>query len=122
MTKPEFDNRDREMLVSRLAAFGAVEGARVGDFCRMPDGELRRFTHDWGDSLQTNGPKQALGCFYLGHGYMDYSGALDPAIPRDRLFETDETKLGAAWFFHHNEHRASNGVYFEVPCRVFEYR
>lgn len=118
----ELDERDREILAIRQAIWDRVEGARVGDWCRMPDTSMRRFTHNWGDDLQTNSPNYGFGSFYFGKGYMDYSGGLDPAIPRARLHDTGETLPGSAWFFHHNEHRANNGVYFDIPCRVFEFR
>lgn len=120
MSKPQFDDKDSAILAERIASWDARKGARVGDWCRMPDGELRRFTHDWGDELQTNTPQFGLGSFYFGDGYMSYSGALDPAVPRSQLRKTAETKPGVIWFFHHDHQRAHNGVYCEVSCRVFE--
>ncbi len=119
--RPEFDARDGEILAANLEAWNARGGPRVGDWCKMPDGKMCRFTHDWGEDIQTTSRYYpGHGSFFFGRGYMDYSGGLDPAILKSRLIDTGETKPGAAWFFHHNEARASNGVYFNVDCRVFE--
>lgn len=119
--RPEFDARDGEILAANIAAWNKREGARVGDWCRMPDGEMRRFTYAWDDGLQTTHNRiGGLGSFYFGGGYMNYSGCLDRIIAHERIFPTEETKPGAAWFFHHNQAGAHKGVYFNVDCRVFE--
>ena len=58
------DQKDTELLNSRLAKFNAVQCVRVGDYIRMLAGSLQRFTHDWGEYIQTpNG-----GSFYLSKG------------------------------------------------------
>lgn len=120
----KLDEQDTTILLNRIAARASILGARVGDWCRMPDDDIwRRFTHDWGDSLQTTLPHQGGGSFYFsGSGHLDYSGGLDPALPINRLHDTGETLPARAWFFHHNHHRAHNGVDVMVPCRVFEFR
>lgn len=119
--RPEFDTADQKLLDSRLLAWSRVDGPRVGDYVRMLDGTLRRFTHDWGDSIQTTHPKfSGDASFYFAGDYMSFSGSLDSAIPKMKLIATTESKPGYAWFFHHNESRAHNGVSFQVPCRVFE--
>ena len=61
------------------------------------------------------------GSFYLGNGYMSYSGGLDPAIDKNLLIETAELREGSCWFFHHNESMAHNGVQAIIQCRVYEY-
>jgi hypothetical protein len=120
---PKFDERDAELLRVLQDKWDAKAGPRVGDFVQMLDGTLRRFTHNWGDSLQTtvggNHPCSGDASFFFGAGYMSFSGSLDRAIPRASLENTWETRIGRAWFFHHNEARAHNGVYFDVTCRVF---
>jgi hypothetical protein len=122
--RPAFDAKDAELLAARGARYDARKGPRVGDWVRMPGGELRRFTHDHGAGygLQTTTPKFGLGSFHLsasGHG--DYSGALDPCLSRDHLRDTGELKPGAFWFFHHDSARAHNGVQVEWPCRVYAF-
>ncbi|MEH2525842.1 MULTISPECIES: hypothetical protein [unclassified Bradyrhizobium] len=116
----QLDQRDQNILAARVTAWEGVQGPRVGDYVIMPDGEYRRFTHDWGADIQTT-CKGASGSFYFGTGYMDYSGGLDPALLKSRLVPTDEIKPGPVWFFHHNERRAHNGVYALVDCRVYRY-
>ena len=122
VNNPKFDERDAAILVTNIAAWDERKGPRVGDWCRMPNGDMKRFTHDWGDDIQTTSSVTGMGSFFFGRGYMDYSGGLDSAILKSRLVDTGETKLGAAWFFHHNHMAAHNGVYFNVECRVFEVR
>jgi hypothetical protein len=118
--RPEFDARDKEILQKRQVGFDRCEGARVGDFVYFPDGSLHRFTHDWDEDLQT--VKVGEGSFYLGAGYVEYSGGLDPAIPRRGLTLLPESREGTCWFFHHNHARAHNGVSVTVNFRVFQYK
>jgi hypothetical protein len=123
--RPQFDDRDREILAERERLFNQVPGPRVGDFLRVPDSEgMLRFTHDWGDSIQTTvrakHPCHGDASFYLSDGYASFSGSLDPAIDKAKLRQTEETMPGSFWFFHHNFAGAERGVYFSIPCRVFE--
>ena len=114
------DERDTEILAERTARFNARPGPRVGDFVIMPSGDMSRFTHDWGKDIQTGGMD---GRFYFDRsGALDYSGGLDPAIPKSKLRQRDDFRDGSAWFFHHDMRRAHNGVDVTVRCRVYEYR
>jgi len=121
--QPQFDERDAQILKQRIAMWAEIQGPRVGDFVKMKDGTLRRFTHDWGDDIQTTvGPVHPCSgdaSFYFGGDYMSFSGSLDHAIPKSSLREIGEQE-GGAWFFHHNEMRAHNGVSVRVPFRVYE--
>lgn len=116
------DARDSAILRERYNAFNERPGPRVGDYVRFPDGEVRRFTHDWEEyGLQTNTPKFGPGSFYFSAaGYCDYSGALDPCVKREALTLTDETQDGSVWFFHHDYRTAGGGVTALIPCRVYE--
>lgn len=116
----QFDDRDAEILRERVALWQTRIGKpRVGDFVRMVDGELRRFTYNWGDGLQTTYGGQS-GSFYFGGNYMDYSGSLDSAVPIESIRDTGETMDGDAWFFHHGLSGAHRGVTVKVPCRVYQ--
>ncbi len=123
--RPEFDSKDAAILAVRIATWQAIEGPRVGDFVKMPDGTLRRFTHDWDDSMQTTvaGSHPCVGdeSFYFGGAYMSFSGSLDSAIAKADLRDTGEQRDGKGWFFHHDFPTAHNGVTVKVPCRVYEY-
>lgn len=118
----EFDEIDQEILKNRIFLREKIEGARIGDYIHMLDGTLRRFTHDWSDSIQVTSKE---GCydvsFYLGSsGYASFSGSLDPSISKEKIKNTCENKLGQFWFFHHDHARAHNGVKVNVLCRVFK--
>ncbi len=117
---PDMDERDHQILAKRQALRNKKKNPRIGDYCLLLDGTLRRFTHNWGDSIQTT-PEKQEGSFYLSdEGLADYSGGLDRSIPLSRFILTKETKKGNFWFFHHNEYKAHNGVYFELDCRVYQ--
>lgn len=114
----ELDELNHAIRSRRLAAWDERPGPRVGDYVRFVDGVLRRFSHDWDDhGLQTSDAHD--GRFYLGEGYMSFSGSLYPAVPLESLHDTGELRDGACWFFHHDLRRAHNGVETDVPCRVF---
>lgn len=118
-----FDAVDAQILAIRERAFNEMPGPRVGDFLRVPEGVLR-FTHDWGDAIQTtvrpSHPCNGDGSFYLAEGNVSFSGSLDSSISKELLRDTGETLEGSFWFFHHDFWGAGNGVYFRIPCRVFE--
>lgn len=132
----QLDERDSAILAERQAQFDSRDGPRVGDYIYMLDGTLRRFTHKWGDGLQTtyrwrdaknretfDPMKDACGgSFHLGNGYVSFSGSLDDAIPLTRIEDTGETRNGPCWFFHHDWMKAHNGVQASLVCRVYRER
>ena len=72
------------ILRSRLAAFNARTGPRVGDWLALAPPDPRcptytRFTHDWGDHIQTGGQDGSY--YFSSTGHLSYSGGLDPGIP-----------------------------------------
>ena len=119
--RPQFDDRDAEILKQSQHEFDAKEGPRVGDFVRMPDGELRRFTHDWGLDIQTTIKGNVDTSFYFHRGFCSFSGSLDPAIPKANLTVIPEVMEGSIWFFHHGQSGAHRGVYTKAKFRMFQY-
>jgi hypothetical protein len=121
--RPQFDHEDAQILAKREIIFNQMEGPRVGDFLRTPEGFLR-FTHDWGNEIQTtvrpSHPCNGDASFYLSEGHVSFSGSLNPSIAKASLRDTGEKQDGSFWFFHHNSAGADMGVYFRIPCRVFE--
>lgn len=118
--RPTFDEHDAAILTACVLARDMIDGPRVGDFVYMPDGSLLRFTHDWGDGLQTTCQAFGGGSFYLDRsGSVSFSGALDPPIARECIERTSETRDGAFWFFHHGFPGANLGVDCTAPCRVY---
>jgi hypothetical protein len=118
-----FDERDAGILAERQARRDGIAGPRVGDFVRMPDGTLRRFTYAWPDGLQTTMQSGGTIGFYLGRrGGVSYSGGLDRTIPLERIVSTDEVRVGWFWFFHHDVSGAGRGVEVKALCRVYSVR
>ena len=111
------DIRDYDIAMERYLEWNKRPGPRVGDFVIMPDGTVERFSHDWGEDIQTC----FHGSFYFGHGYADMSGGLNAAIPKSKITDTGEMKPGYFWFFHHDYHTAHHGVGLEADCRVYKY-
>ena len=113
------DQRDHDILNDRIIERDKFENPRVGDFVEFADGIVHRFSHDWGDTIQTS----PNGSFYFHHhGVLSFSGGLNPGIPAVGLIDTGEDRLGSAWFFHHEFAGADRGVYAEIPCRVYKTR
>lgn len=118
------DEGDSKILAERAAAFESRREIKVGDFVHFADGTLLRVTHVWSDergpfSIQTecgNGDSS----FYLGKGYMRFSGSLRPGVSFTFMTRTDRTVKGSCWFFHHDYARAHNGVRVQVDCPVWD--
>jgi len=113
-----------ELVATRMAAFNKRKGPRVGDFLKLPatdprQGNMTRFTHYWGDSIQTGGMS---GSFYLGTDYQSYSGGLDTGPAIGDILPTDETRMGSIWLFDRGMSGGGRGVYFTQPMRVFTLR
>ena len=115
---PTFDDHDQVMADICKASRNKRRGPRIGDFVDMPDGRTMRFSHDWGDDIQIS----EGGSYYLmASGGVSMSGGLEPAIDKAKLTKTRRAQPGTFWFFHHGHSRAHNGVYFQIPCRVYKY-
>jgi hypothetical protein len=110
------DDRDKTILAARVAAFDPTEGPRVGDYVEFIDDVTRRISYIWPHGVQTS----EGGSFYLGEGYMDFSGSLHPTIPTETLTLIEGvTREAWAWFFHHDYWTAHNGVHVRVSVRVW---
>lgn len=117
------DERDQAIVNQRMAAVDAIAGPRVGDFVLFADGTERRISYAWpaGDTFPASVQTSDLGAgrFYLGRFGLSFSGGLHPGVIEDSLADTGETREGDAWIFHHDSHRADNGVEFKAPFRVY---
>jgi hypothetical protein len=114
------DDRDEAIVEQRTAALDQRTGPRVGDFVLFSDGIERRISEASGDRVQTSDLSGLFsGRFYLGRFGCSFSGGLHPAIATSTLTDTGETREGSAWIFHHDQHRAHNGVDVRIPFRVF---
>ena len=114
----KLDEKDLAYVKAALELRLAEKVPLVGDFVKMPDGKIERFSYDWGDSLQTC----ECGSFYLyKSGNVSMSGALNPSIPLNQIVVIPEQMEGSFWAFHHNHATAHNGVYFKIPVKVWCY-
>jgi hypothetical protein len=123
LTTTALDERDSAILAARIEAFDRVNGPRDGDYVRFADGIERRISFvtpiEWlpeCDSIQTSDG----GSWYLGNGYVSFSGGLYRGVKRETLTLTEETKPGSVWFFHHDYHTAHNGIDTTISFRVYE--
>lgn len=117
------DQRDQEIAEATESAYlaGIAETGRprVGEWCRI-NGKLRRFAHDWDDSLQWT---DNAGSFHIGMtGHAGMSGSLESPEPADEFFLTDEWHPAGFWFFHHTRSGAHRGVQMTMAVRVWELR
>ncbi|ADV02159.1 MULTISPECIES: hypothetical protein [Comamonadaceae] len=112
------DSIDQEMLRISIEMRDTLEGPRMGDFVLFPNGELERFSYDWGNDIQTS----PGGSFFLGKaGHASLScGGLHPPVSKQSLEITSAALPGAFWFFHHGTAGAGRGVECEAPCRVYK--
>lgn len=121
ITTDALDERDRQIIWERRHSIELTEGPRVGDWVDFADGITRRVSHvygeDWGDmaGVQTSDG----GSFYLGSGYVSFSGSLYVSVGMGTLSDTGEVRPGSAWIFHHDWHTAHNGVDVTIPFRVY---
>lgn len=111
--------KQRQVLLDKSAQAGPMQG----DFIRFADGEYRRIAHVWtGDGqpehIQPNLASQG-GSYYLGEGYVSYSGGLASAIPWCHFSRSSERMRGVIWFFHHDYATAHNGVYDYADFQVW---
>ena len=91
------DERDAQIVAARAETYDTLHGPRVGDFVTFADGVTRRISHVWPAGwnedgvarLQTSdlpgGDKPMYsGSYYLGDGYISYSGGLHASLRRTR--------------------------------------
>lgn len=110
------DERDQALAEKIKTAWLARPGMRVGDFVRWPNGEIRRCSHDWDDSMQTS----KTGSFYIGaDAGVSFSGGLQPPNPKTFFKLTNEVIDGEFWFFSHGRAGAGRGKDVMLPCRVY---
>ena len=116
-TLDQLDERDAEIFSKRFHSFQDIHGPRVGDYVRFADGVERRISHIWFDDvIQTSDG----GSFYLGDGYVNFSGGLYPGVKRETLTYNAQHKRGSVWFFHHDHWGAGRGVSTSMDFRVYE--
>ncbi len=120
-----FDERDAEIVARRAAAMSLNTRPQSGDWVIFADGTERRVSHVWDWAADDDGPALYSiqtsdgGSWYLGDGNASFSGSLHPGTPGETFTDTGETRPGSVWVFHHDIHRAHNGVGAMVEFRVW---
>jgi hypothetical protein len=124
---PTKDEQDNAIAEERQAAFLNRQEIKSGDFIRFPDGTLKRVAHVWKDendkpeSIQPTMYEAGRDwSFYLGEGWMSFSGSLNTGIAASHFRKTDELMQGTCWFFHHDYATAGGAVYYKINCRVWQ--
>jgi hypothetical protein len=121
-----------EILDRRTRLLHEIPDPVVGDWVIFDDCE-RRISHvwlydedakllpvsEWG--IQTSQPGSELfgGTYYLGEGYVSYSGGLYTSISGSLLELTPQMKRAWIWFFNRDHHKAHNAVRFEILFKVW---
>jgi hypothetical protein len=123
MTAFTFDEFDAGIVSERQRIRLSRRDIQTGDFIRNKEGKLARVTYIWDDSAQTTkfSDTGEGGSFYFGlNGFMDYSGGLEPGLPKSHLRLAEGMQKGRAWIFHHNSSGAGRGVACDVYCRIWD--
>lgn len=129
MKNEPLDARDQALLLSRQHERNRLSSIHlsplVGDVIHLLDGTIRRVAmvhyatkHNRATLQPSSATIGSPSLYWHAGGYMDYSGALDPGIDVSRFVRTG-TVYANAWFFHHEQPRAHNGV--EVNAIVTEW-
>lgn len=115
---PLFKKREKE--------YNQIKGIRVGDWVKEKNGDFSRVTYIWRDEkgkpfqIQTGGQKHSS--FYLGDGYMSYSGSLEHGFEPDKekVVQLKDSEDGLVWFFRNDYATAHNSVEYMMKFRVFK--
>lgn len=114
-----------EHLLKCITAREQIPGPRIGDFIIFKDGRIERFSHDWGDTIQTS----PGGSFHLSSdGLTSFSGGLNEAIPKTSFRESyfdhyDQTNYcgltGQFWVTYNARLCHGSKVNVDLQCRVY---
>ncbi len=115
---PELDNQDRAIIATRMDSLNRMPGFRVGDFVIFAGGVTRHISYIWEDAVPGVQTSDG-GSFFLGEGWVSFSGSLYVCVPGDTLTDTGETRKGSVWIAHHNYLCAGSSVTSYEDFRVF---
>jgi hypothetical protein len=116
--------KNMHLFIKRRDKYNRRKGPREGDWVIEKNGKISRITYIWTDEkgipfqIQTGGSK--YGSFYLGNGYISYSGSLDHGHKPNKLRMLKRKMEGQVWFFKDNMWGAHRSVDFMMEFRVFK--
>jgi len=111
------DTLNANILAARQAKLDDATSPVCGDYVVFADGVTRRISHVWDDGVQTS--DAGRGSWYLGDGYVSFSGSLYHLVRTETLTRTDEQRAGRCWFFKDNWMEAHNGIDVVARFRVY---
>jgi len=110
---------NKELFNKLKREYNKIKGVRVGDYVKEKNGNYTRVTYIWPDGqVQTGGHK--YGQFFLGKGYISYSGSLDHGYNIKDLKLTKEKRSGMVWIWREGMPGANRGVEYMMKFRVFK--
>ena len=117
------DEKDEMILAVRQAAILKSDRPKQGDVIRFKNKVIRRMAHVYYDEDGKADRIQPT-CtfdisFYLGEGYMEFSGSLAYALDAKLFTLAKETQEVNAWFFHHDWAKAHGGIPVKVNVPVW---
>jgi hypothetical protein len=124
------DEVNQELLELRNKQSLLRVGPAVGDWVLFNKGVARRISYiwnydglgnikpivDWG--IQTSEP--GYHGWYLGNGYIQFSGGLFLSVKGKHLRLTEEVRPAWVWFFSRDDHKANGAVYYKADFRVWD--
>jgi hypothetical protein len=117
------DQKDREILATRLAAYESRNGMTTGDAIQFSDGKIMRiaYIHRHMDGAPFSVQPCWGGSFHMHKsGHCEMSGGLETGIDPAEFQPTEEKHNVSAWFFHHDYAGAGMGRDFTYPARVWK--
>ena len=110
-------NKDFDFIHEFLGLYEQRSGPRVGDFLQVMPDRYTRLTHVWGAVLYTG---SLVDSYYLGKGYITYSGSCGRGYEKKQVMPTTQTMEGRIWTFSNHWQGAGRGIHLTVPLRVFK--
>ena len=115
-------NKHRPTVDKNMKEYDKIRGIRVGDYVKR-NGKYYRISYIWHDENDKPIQYQIAtgGSFYLGEGYVSFSGGLDTGFDEKTKFKNaGYKKNGRVWIFKNNFMTADNSVeYDDVKFRVY---
>ena len=116
--------KQKPIFKENLDVYNKKKGVRVGDYITDDKGNYTRVTYIWRNEkdvplrIQTGGNS---GSYYLGKGYISYSGSLDSGYEPQEISKLPVgKKKGDFWTFKNNLSGADRGISASSDFRVFK--
>jgi len=105
------------IIIRDIKSRDKINNPRVGDWLHYSNGIYRRVADT---SYHVQPSYHIDGSLYLTGNGAQYSGSLHSSINPENLKLSDDKKDGIFWVFKDGHAGAGRGVYFSIPCRVYD--